>query len=553
MRALLGTGSVAWPEREFGRNIPGLPEWTGIASDNAHAASSLLERRREALAAAYSSVAPLVQRANQVADTARQRIDAIRGQWQQDKAALEPFASTSRGRAALVNLGQMRIAEAGHVLAKANLAFTAVASQIEAATATLPRGLEGGAHLRPPPERIPEWGAPVDEVKKWWESKSRHDKDALIREHPDQIGNLDGIPTVDRDAANRTVMNRDINKVDSAAADRNVSADDIRINPLDFGLTQVDIIRHHNATKVKEGLDHNQIQTGADTYLLIYKPEAWNGQGRAAVAIANPDKATNVAITVPGTSHSVANGWLSSNDSSNLYNEMKATTPQTNSVIAWMGYDAPDSLTDARIASTTLAHEGAGLLAFDVTGFKSTSEGANFTVIGHSYGSTVVADAAWAKMPADNIVLIGSPGTDMARSAADFHLPDGGRVYVGSASTDPITHLGKMPPIPAPGTVATIGLGPDPSVDGFGSVRFKAEVPGFSVNDHSRYYQPGTESLRSMGLISSGQGDALQGHGLIAPPRRSAADQILGTLVTGPAGAFSDLEFPRLPSSGPPR
>jgi pimeloyl-ACP methyl ester carboxylesterase len=119
----------------------------------------------------------------------------------------------------------------------------------------------------------------------------------------------------------------------------------------------------------------------------------------------------------------------------------------------------------------------------DLNGLKVTHEGdSHFTLIGHSYGSTVVADAAWTVgttgfAGADDVVLIGSPGTDMAKTAADFHLPAGGHVYVGSASTDPITQLGQIPSVPAPGTVATLGLGPDPSADNFGATRFRAEAP----------------------------------------------------------------------------
>jgi hypothetical protein len=547
MRALLGSGRFAWPTREFGTPIPELPDWTGTVSDKAHTTSGLLDSRREALGAAHTAVAPIIEQANQVADHARQRIDAIRAQWQTEKAALEPFSSTPAGAAALVQLGEIRVGEGSQVLTQAQSAFTELAGQIHAVAARLPSGLGGGAPLSPPPQAVPAWGSPLDDVKKWWDSKSRQDKDALIREHPDQIGNLDGIPAEDRDAANQTMMNQDLRKVESVASEHHASIEDVTAHPQEYGLNQRDISRYGNAVKVKDGLEHNTIQTGTDTFLLIYKPEAFNGQGRAALAIGDPDKAANVAVTVPGTSHSVAEGWLSANDSSNLYNQMKSSSSEPNSVIAWMGYDAPDGFSDARIASTPLAHEGAGLLNFDVTGFKSTNEGAHYTVIGHSYGSTVVADAAWARMPADDIVLIGSPGTDMARTAADFHLPAGGQVYVGAASTDPITQLGKVPTIPAPGTVATIGLGPDPSVDGFGSVRFKAEVPGITFNDHSHYYQPGTESLRSIGLISSGQGAALQSHGLTAPPRGNVADQILGTLLTGPAGAVNDLELPRIP------
>ena len=296
------------------------------------------------------------------------------------------------------------------------------------------------------------------------------------------------------------------------------------------------------------GLDDQQLATGADTYLLIYKPEAFGGKGRAAIAINNPDTAANVAVVVPGTSHSVTEGWLSAPDSRNLYQQMQSTSPGKNSVIAWMGYDAPNSLSDPRVASTPLAHEGGGLLSFDVNGIKATADTpAHYTVIGHSYGSTTVADAAWAGMKADDVVLIGSPGTDMAHNANDFHLPPGGHLYVGSASTDPITELGQIPTIAVPGHTATIFLGPDPALDGFGSVRFKAEVPGLTFNDHSHYYQPDTESLRSMGLIATGQGATLQSHGLTAPHRGDLLDRAVDGALDGPLGGLPDFEFPRIP------
>ena len=67
------------------------------------------------------------------------------------------------------------------------------------------------------------------------------------------------------------------------------------------------------------------------------------------------------------------------------------------------------------------------------------------TVLGHSYGSTTVADAfGGSGMHANDAVLLGCPGTDLARSTADFHL-DGGQVYVGSASSDPVSWIGAAP------------------------------------------------------------------------------------------------------------
>jgi hypothetical protein len=132
-------------------------------------------------------------------------------------------------------------------------------------------------------------------------------------------------------------------------------------------------------------------------------------------------------------------------------------------------------------------------------------------------------------MHANDAVLIGCPGTDLAHSAADFHL-DGGNVYVGAASTDPVSWIGEggtlLPNVvnqqlgyPV-GTLA--GLGTDPAGDGFGSIRFRAEVVGadsLDFHDHSHYYDLGSEALRSMTNIAGGDSGALAEEGLLAEGR----------------------------------
>ena len=132
-------------------------------------------------------------------------------------------------------------------------------------------------------------------------------------------------------------------------------------------------------------------------------------------------------------------------------------------------------------------------------------------------------------MMANDAVLIGSPGTDLARSAADFHL-DGVPLCVGAASTDPVSWLGT------PGSGATnwlneelgspfgplAGLGTDPAGDAFGSMRFHAEVAGsdgLSFSDHSHYYDSGSESLRAMVDVASGNADRLGDAGTLAEGR----------------------------------
>ena len=149
----------------------------------------------------------------------------------------------------------------------------------------------------------------------------------------------------------------------------------------------------------------------------------------------------------------------------------------------------------------------------------------------------------------------GCPGTDLAHNAADFHLDDG-HVYVGAASTDPVSWIGEgngMPeewlkgklreygfPIPY-----DAGLGRDPAGDGYGSIRFDAEVAGSTEmdrHDHSHYYDMGSEALRSMTDIASGHSDHLATDGLLADGRRQPH---IGPLRIPGIPAYIDPEHDR--------
>jgi hypothetical protein len=374
----------------------------------------------------------------------------------------------------------------------------------------------------PPPNTNPE------DVKRWWDSLSQQQKDQLIAQHPPELGNLKGIDTDIRDQVNQAVMHDDISRVQTAATQGHVSVDQVTQHPEQYGLTTSAITRYNNAVKTSDGLKINGTNpdgTKNPVFLQTYDPEAFDGRGREAIAIGNPDKADNTTVLVPGTGSSVRDGYLSHTDGRNLYNEARRADPtKSDSVLVWMGYHAPDSAFDPQIGQTTLARDGGGLLAGDVNSLGVTHQSgmpSHVTVVGHSYGSTTVADAAAGSgMHANDVVLVGCPGTDLAHSASDFHLADGGHVYVGAASTDPITHLGGIQGH-MPGTGVTIGLGNDPAVEGFGSTRFKAEAPGltFPLKDHSSYFTPGNESLFSMADIASGHGDALAHDNMTAQHR----------------------------------
>lgn len=398
------------------------------------------------------------------------------------------------------------------------------------------------AAVIPPPQTGPA------EVRTWWQSLTRQQQSRLIAEHPRQLGNLTGVPADVRGDINRAVLDDDIDKVETTVRPFGISSGDLANpdsdvfhHPDGYGLTPVDITRYRNAERVNAGLqyDRGDDQTpGRPVLLWAYDPLAFNGQGTAAIAIGNPDTAGNTTVIVPGVGSSVAQGWMADHvDAVNVYDQSVIADPRrSTAVIAWMGYDAPDGFLDPRVSEPGPARQGGDLLARDVNGLWVTHDTTpqHVTVIGHSYGATTVADAcARSHLHANDAILLGCPGTDLARNAADFHL-DGGRVYVGAASTDPVSWLGQTDGVPREivknqlralgiGLPFDAGLGRDPAGQGFGSLRFHAEVPGsehLNRHDHAHYYLRGGEALRGMTDIVTGHAERLATDGLLAEGRR---------------------------------
>lgn len=378
--------------------------------------------------------------------------------------------------------------------------------------------------------KLPPPGTSTEDVHKWWTSLTPEERQRLIAEHPKDLGNLRGVPIDVRGLVNEAVMNDDLHRVEDLAKN-GISVNDVLADPSKFGLSPNQVMRYTNAVQARNGLATSSKATDAfgrhpPVYLMKYEPDAFNGEGSAAIAMGNPDTADNTAVLVKGLSTGVREGTLSNPDGVRLYEESaRADWNKQTAVVMWVGYDTPHSPADPGLYEPFKAQAGAQLLAADVNALPVTHLGApsHMTVVGHSYGSTVVADAAAGfGMHTNDVVLVGSPGTDMAHSAADFHLAPGGHLYVGAASADPVTW--SPAEVHGPGLVGPKlgGLGADPATDGFGSVRFKAENPGYAhspIYDHSHYFDDGSESLFSIGDVVSGHGDALQHDGMTAHHR----------------------------------
>jgi hypothetical protein len=386
----------------------------------------------------------------------------------------------------------------------------------------------------PKPEELielPPLGTSTEGVNRWWKSLSQEQKDRLIAQHPPELGNLNGIPVDVRSPINEAVMNDDLHRVEGTAEQYGVSVNDVLTNPGNCGLSGAAIIRYNNASRTRDGLTTSARAKDASghppqVFLLRYQPEAFDGEGAAAIAMGNPDAAANTAVLVNGSGAGVRQGTLADSDGVRLYEESaRADWGKQTAVVMWVGYDAPNTVFDPGLYEPNMARTGGQLLAADVNALAVTHQGAptHMTVVGHSYGSTVVSDAATAYgMRTNDVVLLGSPGTDRAHSAADFHLPPGGHLYVGTASGDAVTW--SPGDVRGPGLIGPTlgGLGNDPAVDGFGSTRFKAEVPGYTADpfyDHLHYFDEGSESLFSTSDVISGHGDALQHDGMTARHR----------------------------------
>ena len=163
------------------------------------------------------------------------------------------------------------------------------------------------------------------------------------------------------------------------------------------------------------------------------------------------------------------------------------------------------------------AHDGAGALDRFQDGLRATHDGvaSHNTVLGHSYGTTLVGAAAQDghHLNADDVVLVASPGA-MAEHASDLSLTgvdpqtNGDHVFATKAQYDPVPLYAELGGL----------LGGDPTQPGFGAHDFTSasggEGPwyqlGWNLDAHSSYWEPGNPSLIGMGKIVAGQGAGVQ-------------------------------------------
>lgn len=361
------------------------------------------------------------------------------------------------------------------------------------------------------------------QVFAWWSSLSPDQREQAIRDDPAVIGGLDGVPAPDRDRANRSTLDSQLADLESreaglvrqleratrtALAAAPLLAVVPAVAPIAIAAAMhIDAVQRELADvrKTEAGLRTVADQLGrhGDRAFLLGIDGA--GDGRTIVALGNPDTARHTAVFVPGVNTDLRDLGGDLNRVNSLHREAVPLAPagEDVAVVYWLGYDTPGTL-DA--LSNVAAHDGARALTPFVDGLRATHRGAevahHVTAIGHSYGSTVIAESALTgALRVDDIVAVGSPGMHTDR-AASLHV-DPRHVWGGLADGDLIGGgLGDLRYV----------HGEEPTDPAFGANRFTVDTRG-----HSAYWAENSASLRNQAYIVVARYDRV-GYDFGGPP-----------------------------------
>ncbi|WP_030371295.1 alpha/beta hydrolase [Streptomyces rimosus] len=321
-------------------------------------------------------------------------------------------------------------------------------------------------------DSIPSKKDPKENAK-WWAGLSEEQRQAYLDAYPEKIGWLDGIPCAERDEANRKVVDLELAKYDMKKQNGELGIHDQR--------------NYDGLRKLQDALDKAD-GTGEPSKQLYVLGIDTKHDGRAVVSQGNPETARNVAIQVPGTGNDLSNFDEQLTRVDRLQQAADDRGPKNTAVIAWLGYDAPEF--DNSMGTTGRADPAGGDLRSFTHGLRQTHQGerAHMTVLGHSYGSTVVGSGAshGGGLDADDIVVVGSPGMTVDH-AKDLNI-DPGHVWAGGATDDFVSNH-----------TSGLTLGEDPMEKEFGGKVFEVDT-----HEHDGYWNVDSRSLRNQGRIIAG-------------------------------------------------
>ncbi len=324
-------------------------------------------------------------------------------------------------------------------------------------------------------------------VLAWWTGLASDARRDLADGMPELVGNLEGIPFDDRDAANRRFLDQRERELHASAA-----------RTPGRGAQQA---LGRDLRMLAEVRDALEPEPGGPARSLLTLDAVW--PGRAGVVMGDLATAAYVDIVVPGMYYPVTERLVDWTEVTARLQRQQTTLLGTGArtsggvaAVAWIGYRTPD-LTG--IATLALAEEGAERLQNAIQGLQGMrrDDPPYLTVIAHSYGSTAAMLAlSSGRASVDALAVVGSPG-GAVREASQLDVP-AGRVFVGEAPWDPV--------------VGSSLFGQDPGSASFGARLFDVGGAGGRAGvsadgglagavGHNSYFDRGTESFRNLALI----------------------------------------------------
>ena len=390
---------------------------TTVILDTHADACAAVGRAAERSAEEVTAIKTRLQTINQIARDHHLTIDDITG------AVLPPpdlAAFPAGDRYSVLELQFELMQRITRLLADAECADEDLAAAIHGADGDL-SAERVNTQINHEPTEMPQLPAPGSAphfVHEWWRGLTPGEQDRVKRSFGDSIRNLDGIPTDIRGELNMPVLQREIGLLKNGWLDANGWHTDPG-KLADLTALQGTLTVHPGAR------------------LILLDTNGKSGKVLAAVGVGDVDNAERVGVTVGGfnsrVSRSVGSMVGQAEAQRNKASELRrfAGGPDFDAVasVVWLGYDAPDSLRE--VAHAWVARESAGTLNSFYKALAATTNVADqhITAFGHSYGSLVTSLALQQGAPVSDVVLYGSPGTELT-NAAQLGVPPGHAYYL---------------------------------------------------------------------------------------------------------------------------
>lgn len=400
---------------------------------------------------------------------------------------------------------------------------------------------EGGFSTSPGLPDLPQKGWTMGESAAWWSSLTDSEKENMVREHPELIGNRDGVPMEWRDKANRARLPQEIAEMKSNVAKAKSRMDEAESTGGKNHLGYLNAVNDYNRYKKKIGdleglqkiLEKNDSDVASNPsktrQSLIYLDTKSSSRVQAGVALGYVDRAKSVQMVVPGMNNTVGDnmdGLI--NDAQKVRNTTFEESRNHSSsagihdkgdiaTVAWM-YRTPQN---AEVVTTDLAEKAAPKMDGFMEGVQTSRQTmgvpkAEIDVGAHSYGSTMagIAVGKVREGTVHNIALYGSPGSGV-QDVREYNID--GHAYVSGVNTnDYVQGIGPDGPF-GKDPMEMRGfrhLANNPENDsqckyiptgaGSGVTKFCSKGDDNPFGRHSEYLKTGTGSLKDIFRVMGG-------------------------------------------------